>query len=76
MLICSQDCDECIKLDPNFGMKSLHIENNIISRNSSNYLLVKGYTRKGACHFAMKEFSKAIDAYNKALEIDKDNKVT
>lgn len=40
------------------------------------FYVVKGYTRKGASHFAMKEFSKATDAYNKALELDKDNKVS
>lgn len=37
--------------------------------------LVKGFTRKGACHFTMKEFSKAKEAYTKALEIDNENKV-
>ena len=42
---------------------------------NSLYILVKGYTRKGACHYAMKDYTKATQAYSKALEIDKDNKV-
>ncbi|CAG2182301.1 unnamed protein product, partial [Oppiella nova] len=34
---------------------------------------VKGYTRRGLALIAMKEFSKAQAAYEKALEIDKNN---
>jgi tetratricopeptide (TPR) repeat protein len=32
--------------------------------------LVKGYLRKGASLMAIKEFSRASDCYQKALEID------
>lgn len=35
---------------------------------------VKGYTRKGLAYLAMKEYAKAQAAYQKALEIDENNK--
>ncbi|KAK4287764.1 hypothetical protein Pmani_015365 [Petrolisthes manimaculis] len=44
-----KDCDECIRLEPNF---------------------VKGYVRKGKIHQGLKQFSKAQDAYQKAIDID------
>ncbi|CAE8640965.1 unnamed protein product, partial [Polarella glacialis] len=34
---------------------------------------VKAYSRKGAAHFFMKEYHKALDAYTKGLSIEKDN---
>jgi stress-induced-phosphoprotein 1 len=34
---------------------------------------VKAYTRKGFCHFTMKEYSRARDCYNQALRIDPEN---
>ncbi|XP_071536017.1 stress-induced-phosphoprotein 1 [Panulirus ornatus] len=44
-----KDCDECIRLEPNF---------------------VKGYVRKGKIHQGLKQYTKAQDAYQKALDID------
>lgn len=44
-----RDCDECIRLDPNF---------------------IKGYIRKGAILLGLKEPSKALQAYQKAIDLD------
>ncbi|GAB6026107.1 Stress-induced-phosphoprotein 1 [Chamberlinius hualienensis] len=44
-----KDCDECIRLDPNF---------------------IKGYIRKGAVLLGLKEPSRAMQAYQKALDLD------
>jgi stress-induced-phosphoprotein 1 len=35
---------------------------------------VKGYVRKGACHHLMKEYHKALAAYEKGLKMDPENK--
>lgn len=37
---------------------------------------VKGYTRKGLAYLAMKQFSQAQSAYQKALELDENNKAS
>merc|ERR1719230_2185567 len=34
---------------------------------------IKAYSRKGGCHFFMKEYHKALQAYEKGLAIDKDS---
>lgn len=38
-----------------------------------NPTYVKAYTKKGICHFAMKEYHKALAAYEKGLELAPDN---
>jgi len=35
---------------------------------------IKAHSRKGACHFFMKEYHKALQAYEAGLKLDKDNK--
>lgn len=35
---------------------------------------VKAYYRKGNCHHLMKEYHKAMEAFDKGLKIDPDNK--
>jgi len=34
---------------------------------------IKGYLRKGNCHHLMKEYHKALDAYEKGLKLDPSN---
>ena len=34
---------------------------------------VKAYPKKGNCHFAMKEYHKALESYEKGLKIDPNN---
>lgn len=34
------------------------------------YISVKGYLRKGAIHLGLKESSRAMDAYQKAMDLD------
>ena len=35
---------------------------------------VKAYYRKGTCHHLMKEYHKAMEAYDKGLKLDPENK--
>ena len=37
---------------------------------NSSFCLVKGHVRKGAAYEALKEYSKAAESYQKALDID------
>jgi len=34
---------------------------------------VKAWTKKGNCHFALKEYHKAIDAFEKTLKFEPEN---
>lgn len=43
---------------------------------SVSFYTVKGYTRKGGVLYALKKFSDAQKTYQKALELDPNNKVT
>lgn len=36
---------------------------------------IKAYPKKGDCHFAMKEFHKALEAYEAGLKIDANNEL-
>lgn len=68
-----EDCDTCIKKDPNFS-KSLLV---CVECSTVNIRLdsisVKAYIRKGAALAAMREFSRAQKAYEDALRIDPTN---
>lgn len=35
----------------------------------------KAYQRKGDCHFAHKEFHKALETYEKGLKLEPENKI-
>ena len=48
----------------------------IIQKLFVGYFTVKGYTRKGGVLYALKRFTDAQKTYQKAIELDPNNKVT
>ena len=55
-------------MEPNQGMKDAEKAVEIDPK------FIKGWVRKGKCHQMMKEYHKALEAYDKGLAIDASNK--
>lgn len=65
-----KDCEMCLQLDPNFS-KCFYL--NCFLNCHLWFVLVKGWIRKGKILQGMQQSSKAIAAYQKALEMDPNN---
>lgn len=73
-----KDCEKCVELDPKFckcWLSNLILNLFIYLFNYFNFS-VKGWVRKGKILQGMKQSSKALTAYQKALEIDSSNAVS
>ncbi len=76
-----KDCEECIRLEPTFGkicfsFACYKLIKYLMMLFSFQHILVKGYIRKGYALMATKELSKAQSAFQKALELDENNKAS
>jgi tetratricopeptide (TPR) repeat protein len=71
-----KDCETCVQLDPKFCTILFIIKYFILESNLIFIFIVKGWIRKGKILQGMQQSSKALSAYQKALEIDASNTVS
>lgn len=69
-----KDCEKCVELDPKFCKCFNNKQLMLVIYGL--FFLVKGWIRKGKILQGMQQSSKALAAYQKALEIDSSNTVS